>query len=78
MVNTKAIKKRMIDMDITYKDLADALGKAVVTVRQKITNNRPMFLSEAEIFQKVLDIPDDMFRFYFFHHESRSATGDEK
>lgn len=74
MVNTKAIKKRMIDLDVETKDLAKAIGKQPVTVRQKISNYRPLFLHEAEAFQKVLQIEDEEFCYYFCNHESRSVT----
>lgn len=66
MINTKAIKKKMIDEDITVNDLAKAIGKKPVTVRQKIAGYRPMFLDESEIIQVTLNIPDEQFCNYFF------------
>ena len=33
MPNVKEIKKRMIDTDITYADIAKAIGKSTVSVR---------------------------------------------
>lgn len=74
VINTKAIKIRMIEKDISNLDLANAIGKKPVTVRQKISGHRPMFLAEAEVIQEVLDIPDDKFCHYFFSGKSQNAT----
>lgn len=77
MVNVKAIKIRMIELDVTYDDIARALGRKRNTVRCKLYGYRPLFLHEAEIIQKILKIPDDEFRYYFFDGESRSVTNDD-
>lgn len=69
MVNTKAIKERMDELNVTFDDLGRALKKAPVTVRQKIANVRPIFLDEAEIIQHALDIPDEQFVPYFLAKE---------
>lgn len=65
MVNTKAIKERMDERNVSFDDLGRELKKAPVTVRQKIANVRPIFLDEAEIIQHALEIPDDQFVPYF-------------
>lgn len=74
MVNTKEIRKQMIDKDLTYVALGEVLKLAPTTVRQKIANVRPMSLDEAEKLQTVLGISDDEFCLYFFSAESRNAT----
>ena len=74
MVNTKAIRKRMIDLDLSYRDLGEAIGKKAGTARQKVMNYRPLFLDEAEAWQKVLQADDSEFHFYFFSRVSRSVN----
>lgn len=74
MINTKEIRIKMIQENVTFNDLAQAIHKKPVTVRHKILNRRPMFLDEADIIQNALKIPDEQFKFYFCHQESRSAT----
>lgn len=74
MINTKEIRKQMIDKDLTYVALGKLLDLAPTTVRQKIANVRPMNLDEAEKLQTALGIPDGEFCLYFFNAESRSAT----
>lgn len=66
MVNTKALKDRMNEKEITLDMIAEAIDKKPVTARQKISNVRPIFLNEAEVIQNLLEIPDDEFRHYFF------------
>lgn len=74
MVNTRMIKARMIELGLTYEDLGKAMGKSAETIRHKIYNYRPMWLSEALELQAVLKIADEKFHLYFFTGESRSAT----
>lgn len=74
MPNVKEIKKRMIDTDITYADIAKAIGKSTVSVRQKIYGHRPLFLYEAEIIQRLLHIEDQDFCKYFFNNKSHNVT----
>jgi len=66
MVNTNKIKGRIVELGLTQKDLAKALGVALPTVSQKINNVRSMDVKEAFIIAEVLNIPDEEFRDYFF------------
>lgn len=66
MINSNKIKGRIVELGLTQKDLADALGVALPTVSQKINNVRSMDVREAFIIAKVLGIPDKDFREYFF------------
>ena len=68
MVNTKALKMRMIEKDVDYDFLAKACGRKKSSIRQKITGYRPLTLEEAEVFQQALDISNDDFGYYFFNH----------
>lgn len=73
MINSRAIKLEMINKNVTMDDLAEAIGKRPTSVRHKIENHRPMSLDEAEIVQRMLNIQNEDFAFYFFS-QSRSAT----
>lgn len=66
MPNTELLKEKMKQMHITQAQLAQKLGLAVPTVCQKINNNRPFSLDEAEIVATVLQIKDKDFSAYFF------------
>lgn len=66
MVNANKIKARIVELGLTQKDLAKALGVALPTINQKINNVRSMDIKEAFIIADVLQIPDEDFREYFF------------
>lgn len=66
MVNTRKIKARMCEQQITQKDLAKAMGLAQPTVNQKLNNIRPMDLNEAERLSGLLKISPEEFAEYFF------------
>lgn len=65
MVNTKAFKILMIQRDMTQSELAQRMGISATGLRQKLSNVRSMKISEAEMIQHELDIPDELFCFYF-------------
>ena len=48
MVNTQKIKKRMKELGLSQKDVANTLNIAQATANQKINNVRPIGLDEAE------------------------------
>lgn len=66
MVNTNKIKGRIMELGMTYKDVASELKLALPTVSQKINNVRPMNLVEAEKLGKLLKIESKDFTTYFF------------
>lgn len=66
MVNSNKIKGRIVELGLTQKDLAKALGIATPTISQKINNVRSMSLDEAFTIADILKIPDEQFREYFF------------
>ena len=69
MINTKELKKLLIDNELTIVDLATYLGKSHQTVRRKLNGRSPMNLWEAEIIQIVLGIENKDFGFYFLSHK---------
>lgn len=73
MINTKKIKGRMAELQITQKDIANSLGLAQPTINQKINNIRPMDLNEAEKISILLDIRKEDFATYFFYRECCTA-----
>ena len=70
MINTRKIKGRMAELELTQKDIASLLGIAQPTINQKINNIRPMDLNEAEKLSVLLKIPPEDFAVYFFYKES--------
>ncbi len=70
MINTNKIKGRMAELQLTQKDVAQALNLAQPSVNQKINNIRPMDLTEAEKLSELLCIPSNEFATYFFYRGS--------
>ena len=66
MVNTNKIKGKIVELGMTNKNLASALNLALPTISQKLNNVRPMYLHEAEIIGKLLNIKPEDFTIYFF------------
>jgi transcriptional regulator with XRE-family HTH domain len=58
----------MVELGITQKDIANALGVATSTISQKINNVNPMTVREAFIISEILNIPDYQFKDYFFNN----------
>ena len=69
MVNTKEIKKRMVDYDLTTAQLADEVGMSVPYISSVINGKRSLTLHVAERIQEVLEIPNDRFGHYFLDGE---------
>lgn len=65
MINTHALRVLMKDQNVSMQDMADAIGKSKTATRQKVSNFRPTFLAEAEAWQKLLNISDEQFGYYF-------------
>lgn len=66
MLNVAKVRGRMAELNISQKDVAEALGIAAPTVSQKLNRVRPMDLDEAEKLAKLLEITDQQFGEYFF------------
>lgn len=66
MVNTQKLIERMKELGISQQQLADICGVKRPTINQKLHGVRPISLSEAQIIQKVLIIPENEFGAYFF------------
>lgn len=69
MVNSNKIKGRIVELGLTQKDIAMALGIAPPTISQKINNIRSMDVREAFVIAEILKISDKEFREYFFKEE---------
>lgn len=68
MINTKEIKKLLIDKDLGIKDIAVCIGKSYSNALLKINGDLPMTLGEADKIQALLGISDCNFGFYFLSH----------
>lgn len=66
MINTGKIKGKMVEMQITQRDVADKLEIAQSTLNLKINNRRPMNLNEAEKICELLNISANEVGEYFF------------
>lgn len=66
MINTKEIKKLLIDKSMTINDVAAYIGKSYSNTNLKLNGKISMSLSEAEKIQFLLGIADCDFGFYFF------------
>lgn len=66
MLNVSKIRGRMAELNISQKDVAEALGIAASTVSQKLNRVRPMDLDEAEKLAVLLKIENQCFGEYFF------------
>lgn len=69
MINTKEIKKLLIDKDLKVSDIANHISKSYSNTLLKINGKTPMTLLEAEKIQHLLGIDDSDFGFYFLHKE---------
>lgn len=77
MVNTKEIKKRMVDCDLTTAQLADEVGISVTYMSSVLNGKRTLTLHVAEGIQKALEIPNDRFGHYFLDGEKEDQKGTE-
>lgn len=66
VLNVEKVKKRLAELNLGQKDVAEALGVAQPTACQKLNRIRPLFLDEAEKLAKLLQIEDNQFAEYFF------------
>lgn len=69
MINTRKIKGRMAELNLTQKDLAKATGLSTSTISQKIRGERPVTLDQAEVFATILKIGDQQFGEFFFANQ---------
>lgn len=69
MINTKEIKKLLIDKDLTINDIAIYIGKSYSNTLLKINGKTSITLGDAEKIQELLEIDDSDFAFYFLHKE---------
>lgn len=65
MINTKAIRNRMTDFNLTNAELADKVGVSSAYLNWVIEGRKDLTLSMAEKIQAELDISNDEFGFYF-------------
>ena len=66
VVNTQKLMERMKELGISQQELAEICGVKRPTINQKLNGVRPIKLSEAQIIQRTLKIPEDEIGAYFF------------
>lgn len=64
-MNTKAIKKKMIEKDFTLTALAKKVGVTPTHLSGIINGKTSLTLQRANLIQYALDIPNDEFAYYF-------------
>lgn len=75
MPNSRKLKARILEKGYTIKRLADLMGLTAYTLGRKISGKTPMTLAEAWQLMKILEIPDNEFKDYFFTYKvAQNAT----
>ena len=70
-MNVIEIKKRNLELGITAKEWAECLGLTKQMAYKKINGESPLTLIQADKIQKLLQIGDCEFGFYFLSGHSR-------
>lgn len=68
-MNTKEVKKRMVDFGYTNNELADRLGVTPAHFSGVLNGKRTLTLGMADKIQQALEIPDEQFAFYFMRRD---------
>lgn len=64
-MNTKELKKRMVDYNMTNAELADKIGVTPTHFSGVLNGKRPLTLGLANKIQEALEIPNEDFGHYF-------------
>lgn len=78
MINTAKLRGRIVEKGKTIQSLAPKIPCTPYTLGQKIANETPMQIEEANILAKELDIPDNEITEYFFYNKSCKNTTNQK
>lgn len=70
MINTLKLKGRIIEKGQTIQSLAPKIPCTPYTLGQKIANETPMQIEEANTLANELDIKDNEIVEYFFYNRS--------
>lgn len=70
-MNVIEIKKRNLELGISPKDWAECLGVSVQHAYKKLNGKSALTLWQADQIQKLLEIKDEEFAFYFLSGRSR-------
>lgn len=65
MVDAERIKRRMEEVGVSQKDVADGMGLAQSSLSLKINGKRPFFLDEAWKLAEILKVRDEFFSYFF-------------
>ena len=67
MINTKKVRGKIAENELTIQIIAPQLGITPYTLGKKIANESPMTLDEALAFSIILNIPKEEICEYFFY-----------
>lgn len=68
MTNTKEIKKRLIDLEITQSECAKRMKMSLTTFNFKLNGKAEWSVSEIERFRKILKISKTKMYQWFFYN----------
>ena len=75
MVNTAKIRGRIIEKGKTIQSIAPKIPCTPYTLGQKISNETPMHIEEAETLIDELEIPiNEVVEYFFYNISCKSAT----
>lgn len=66
MVNGSKVRGKITENGLTIGAVAKEMGISAYTLGRKLSNRTIMTLEEAWKIQKILEIPDEQFKAYFF------------
>ena len=69
-----ALRTRMLEKDVSQRELARRIGVSVAWFSQKMTGKRPFYVSEAWEIMKALSINPENMAQYFPNYESGGAA----
>lgn len=64
-INTKALRHRMVDYELSPSQLADKIGMTPAYVKHVLDGKRTLTLGVADKIQDALEIPNEKFGYYF-------------
>ena len=74
MINTKAIRHRMVDLDLTNAQLADEAEVSPSYMSSVIYGKKALTLEMAKKLKGILQVPDEKFSYYFLADETKEEA----
>lgn len=77
MINTTEVKKRMLDYGVSNAQLAKAVGVTDTYMSSVVNGKRTLTLCVAEKIQETLEIPNELFGYYFLDGDKQKGNEDD-